>query len=493
LGTSVFALTSVPIKGILVNSSITIEVGQSSVLSASFTPKNTTQKLLVYKVWDKNVATVDANGLVTGVSVGKTVITVTSSSDKTISDKCVVTVTQPPQTKITIFYANGDPLHLQLVKDRIDTFMKKYPYYKIEDITITAASYIDGLRTKDAVGEFPDLVEARDVPTWVRAGKFAEMPDELTSLFKDPPLLDGKSYCVPFSSANNMGFFYNKKMFADYSLKEPKTYAEFLSLCDKLKAKGVAPLVVGNRDIFHVGFLWSQYWLDRVTADNPDWIGYRYKGRVHFTDKNVADCFTAYTDLFKKGYVEKGFASTADNQIASVLVSGKAAMFFSGTHMFSQIKAADPNFAFSWFPMPTEDGKINMIGGPQLNGWTYSTACAQDARKKAEAITWIKWFFQKENYTDYVQKMSFIPTTKAQYTLTYPVADMSKVLDAVNTCENLQLQWNNNWGINEIPPAFRNFAYKIAQEWATGSTSIADGLKKLDVEWDIEAKSFRPN
>lgn len=394
--------------------------------------------------------------------------------------------------KITFFYSIGDPLFKQIVEDRTAAFMKKNPKIKIENISISGGSYLDGLKTKDAVGEFPDMLEGRDVPLWARAGKLAEVSSSLMDLVENPPLLDGKAYTVPYAAANSLGFFYNAKMFKDFGLNEPKTYKEFLDLCEKIKAKKVAPIVVGDKDIFHVGFLWNAFFMNGITSKNPNWIADRYQGKVKWTDADMGNTFKQYTELFTKGYVEPGFMSTADNQIASVLVSGKAAMFYSGTHMFKQIADADPKFEIGWFPMPDENGKINMVGGSPLQGWSYSVSADKDADKKKAIDAFIRFWFEKDNYVDFLQQMGAVPTTKQKYDIKYPVAGMSEVLDAVNKASYKELMWNSKWGTNEIPSAFRNFAYKVAQEWSTGTTSIEDGLKKLDAEWDVQSKDFNP-
>lgn len=396
------------------------------------------------------------------------------------------------EVKISFGYTGGDPLLKQIISERVAAFVKKNPNIKIDEQSSGSGTYLDFLKTKDAVGEFPDLVETRETAIWQRAGRLAVMPEELTSLVENPPLLDGKCYTIPYSGANTNGIFYNAKMFKEHGLNEPKTYAEFLDVCEKLKAKKIAPLVLGAKDGFHIGFLWGKYWIDEVTAKNPNWISDRYKGKVKFLDANVVAALQKYIDLVKKGYVEPGYISTADNQIASILVSGKAAMFYSGTHMFKQIKDADPNFEFGWFALPDTDGKINLLAGSQNQGWSYSVNCEKDPDKKAAAIAWIKFWFEKENYVDYLQKMSAFPVTKEKVDIQYPIAGMDKVLQAVNNANFKDLNWNMKWGENEIPPQFRNFAYKAVQECMVGKTTVEDLCKKLDTEWDVQMKDFNP-
>lgn len=73
-------------------SSLKIEKGKSSQLTVVFTPENTTNKALSWKTSNKKVATVDANGLLTAVGIGKVTITATTKDGSKKSAKLTVYV-----------------------------------------------------------------------------------------------------------------------------------------------------------------------------------------------------------------------------------------------------------------------------------------------------------------------------------------------------------------------------------------------------------------
>lgn len=393
--------------------------------------------------------------------------------------------------ELTIFLSNGDPLANEVNAHILKTFQEKYPMIKIVDITPTAASFTEGLKSVDAVGEFPDILEARDVPMWARAGKLAEMDPETVALVPNAPTFNGKNYCVPTTVSNPLGFFYNKAFFDKHGFAEPATYGEFLELCEKIKATGeMAPIVVGAADVWHIGFLWMQIYINELTSKNPDFIKHLYTGEAKWTDQIAVDCFTKYADLFKNGYVEEGFMSTPDNQITSLLVGGKAAMFISLTHMIKQIETADPNFEFGWFPLPCEDGSLRMMGGSTLSGLTYSADLAEDEDKLLAANLYIRYNFSDEIYKYMLETMSFFPSRPVE--LDYPSSIMNKITETLARANALELGWNAKWGDNEIPTAFRNFAYKIAQEWATGTKTVEQGLADMQTEWNVQAADFNP-
>jgi hypothetical protein len=96
---------------------------------------------------------------------------------------------------------------------------------------------------------------------------------------------------------------------------------------------------------------------------------------------------------------------------------------------------------------------------------------------------------REDNYKYYLQTMSFLPVNDTEVDFGEIVNKMIAVQKAADTNEP---GWNSKWGDNEIPSAFRNFAYKIAQEWATGTKTIEQGLEEMQAEWDVQTQSFNP-
>ncbi|WP_241243094.1 ABC transporter substrate-binding protein [Paenibacillus whitsoniae] len=416
-----------------------------------------------------------------------------SSSTPAASPSAGAAASTAPKKNVsfTIGYATGDPATKQAMADAVAAFSKANPNIKITDLSEGGSqAYLDWLKTKDAVGEFPDLVEMRDTQLFSEAGKIAELPQEWLSLFADAPKLNGKNWTAPIVGTAPQGIIYSKKAYADAGItSEPKTYDEFLAAQEKLKAKGITPLTFGGKDIFHWGFWINKFLMDDVFADDPNWNSKRTKGQVSFADAGPTQAMKDFTELFTKGYVDKGYLSTADNQTASMLVTGKAAELFSGPWMFSQISQADPKFEFGWYPVPDRKGRIVVNGLNTLQGWSISTKANQDADKKAAISEFIKFFFAKDQYTKFMKQVNGIPTTKEK--ITYDAApQMQRVIEVMNDPKTIKsLQINSFWGDDQMPPQWRNWFYKLAQDWLVKGDFSADYLKKADVEWDANIKA----
>ena len=150
LAVSAVAISSVKLTAIKLNKSdLTITAGNTASLKVVFTPSNTTQRQLQYSTSDKEIATIDAKGLLTAVKAGKVTITVTSSSDSNISAECNVTVDAVKPVKLSIIDVAGNA---QLSQGAIDAFKVARPdlVSSIEIVKLTAPELAAKIRAQYA-------------------------------------------------------------------------------------------------------------------------------------------------------------------------------------------------------------------------------------------------------------------------------------------------------------------------------------------------------
>lgn len=397
-------------------------------------------------------------------------------------------VTEP--TELTYIFADGDEGAKASMNAIVDKFNETYP-----DITVTiepgnGGAYSEFIKTKDSVGEFPDVMEMRDTAMYVRAGKLEPLPDDIVALFRTTTEFDGKVYTAPLGGENTNGIIYNKTYFDENGWTEPATYDEFITLCQNIADKGdMAPLVVGGQDIWHMGFWFHKAYNDQVLSKDGDFIKHCYEGSKDFSDETFKATFEELQTIMQ--YAQEGWVSTPDAQITTFLVNDMAAMMYSGTHMFSQIAQADPEFEMGWFAVPSPDGKTRLVGGGGVGGLAVSAESAKDPNKKAAAEEFIRFFYAPENYKLYCETLSAIPSTVADPGLDVPDV-FQEVIDANASADDLAPMWNGRVGENELPPDFRNFTYKTLIEVLQGTRDIDSACEELNKTWQVASESFNP-
>ncbi len=104
--------TPVEVTGISIKQTTTIAIGDSETLSITYSPADAnTGKGVTWSSGNESVATVNANGNVTGIAAGTAIITVTSTTNPAITASCTVTVQAVAVTGISL---NKSSLNIQI-------------------------------------------------------------------------------------------------------------------------------------------------------------------------------------------------------------------------------------------------------------------------------------------------------------------------------------------------------------------------------------------
>ena len=82
---------NVAVTGVTLTSTLSVQIGKTATLTASVQPSNATNKGITWQSSNTGIATVN-NGTVTGVAIGETTITATTT-DGNKTATCAVTVT----------------------------------------------------------------------------------------------------------------------------------------------------------------------------------------------------------------------------------------------------------------------------------------------------------------------------------------------------------------------------------------------------------------
>lgn len=194
---------------------------------------------------------------------------------------------------------------------------------------------------------------------------------------KEASSYKGQQYALP-TDYFSWGVFYRKDLFDKVGVKsEPKTWAEFLDACKKLKAAGITPISVGGRDAWTLA-AWFDYLNLRIN-------GYKFhmqvmNGEVAYTDARIKKVFDTWKGLIDNGYfVENALTYSLDSSMPLVN-QGKAAMMLMGTFM-SPAVPTENKAVTGYFQFPVLDAKVPVAE----DGSAEVLLIPSKAKNKAEA------------------------------------------------------------------------------------------------------------
>ena len=383
------------------------------------------------------------------------------------------------QTILRITIGGGDASWESCMNEVASAYMKENPDVKIEIRTTANIENIDydkGLRIEEAKGDFNGIVEMRNVDLYQKNDKLAEIPDSLAEKMQTAKEIDGKTYSVP-RYYSCYGMIYNKEIFGKYHLTEPKTYSEFLALCETLKEKGITPLAMGAGDLWHLDNWLKILFSKDVLNKNPEWISMCNEGKVHWTDRETLNFLEDFKALFDNGYVNSEYDVAKDSETIEQLASGENAMLCSGTWMFSQIEKVSPQFQIGWFFIPVDDEQnaIRLDGGWE---WSITKACEEDGLYDV-AVDFLEFYYRKDIYQEVLQNMNGISSLKedVEYEMIPVQQQLIKEAKANGTVADTSI------GTGETPEGFANKLYGYLLELSQGKRTVQDTAELLENEW----------
>lgn len=254
---------------------------------------------------------------------------------------------------------HSDPAPKKAMEELIADFQAKNPGITVKWNNFDHEGY------KSAIRNFL-TADAPDVAAWyagnrmepfVKAGLFEDVSDVWAANGLDDQLksasasmtIDGKKWGVPYTYYQ-WGIYYRADIFKEQGIEPPKTWAELLAACEKLKAAGITPFAIGTKALWPTGG-WFDYLDLRVN-------GYEFhmdltSGKVPYTDPKVKAVFEKWGELVKPGYFLENHAALDWQDAIPQLVQGKAAMYLMGNFAVATMKDGglkEDQIGFMQFP-----------------------------------------------------------------------------------------------------------------------------------------------
>ncbi len=200
---------------------------------------------------------------------------------------------------------------------------------------------------------------------------------------------DGKLYGIPYQPFL-FTFLYNKDLFDKAGITEtPKTWDDFLAVCEKLKGIGVNPLTV---DDAYVDCLAGTHLSRLVGPEGTRDIVTNNK----WDDPSFVKMAQDWEDVYKKGYISKYVATNVWPTGQAEIADGTTAMYFNGSWLPNEIlDQTGPDFRWGSFAYPElPGGKTGAEAtnyGSQLFGVNKDTKYPDEAVALLVHLTTGKW------------------------------------------------------------------------------------------------------
>lgn len=291
---------------------------------------------------------------------------------------------------------NGDPKPRAFDEEVVKTWNEAHPDMPVQQSIIAHEDFKQAIRAYLTADPAPDVLTwfagnrtrffvekglILDISDMWAANKFDE---SFAPGFKALATANDKQYFLP-TSYYWWAIYYRPSLFKDAGIdKEPETWDELLTACDKLNAKGVTPITIGAK------FKWpAAAWFDYINMrlNGPQFHIDLTDLKVSYTDPKVKGVFEKWNELFEhKCFIEDPAALDWQEAI-DPMVQGKAAMYLMGGFILDSYPDEAEN-DLDFFRFPIIDPAMPVGEDAPTDGF-FMSANAQNAEAAKEFLAYL--------------------------------------------------------------------------------------------------------
>lgn len=330
--------------------------------------------------------------------------------DSSFKDREKASVSEEGNIRIQLVYAFQNAQWNQAVESVIAAFEEENPDILIEyQINYEDEVYEDVLNKLNARGELGDIVQIKTPYFYAASDLLAPIDQEVSELGFSNYIYNNQVYAVG-AIGSTVGVVYNKTLFNELGLTEPKTYQEFLNICSVLKENGKTPIIVGGKDLWHMEFWVNHFLRMDILQYDADWLMKCKAGTVSWEDEYPEDMFEHLYELFNSGYVDSNWRYTSDSSLPYIMSQGNSGMMYTGSWAVSQIQDLNPEMEIGWFYLPDEYGNV-IVGENRDVFWSVTKECGQDENKYKAAMKFLEFFYTSDEYEIICNQMNALYST----------------------------------------------------------------------------------
>jgi ABC-type glycerol-3-phosphate transport system substrate-binding protein len=321
----------------------------------------------------------------------------------------------PVEKRLVIYNSmHGDPVPREADEELVQMFEEANPGIDVVHSIVAHEDF------KQAIRAYLTASTPPDVMTWFagnRARFFIDKGlimdisdvwedegwnDDYAKGFRALSTVDGKQYFLP-TSWYWWAVYYRPSIFDQLGLEPPKTWDEFLQVCETLKQNGFTPLTIGTK------YRWTAAaWFDylNMRVNGPEFHINLMLGTEKYDDPRVLKVFTDYwAPLIEKGYFLEDAAAYSWQEGLQFMIDGSAAMYLMGDFVrdsFPDELEDDLDF----FQFPIIDPSVSIGEDAPTDGYFL----AADAQHADEAKAFLGFLGSVEMQQYFAEKLGRLST-----------------------------------------------------------------------------------
>ena len=373
--------------------------------------------------------------------------------------------------KIKLEFFQSKEEVVDLFDELIEKFEKENPDIDIEQNCVPSPGVV--LKSRLVKNDIPDILAIGGDSAYGEIARAGVLVD-----FSGDPILEKvhEAYVemidkiaktetkngIPYA-ANANTVLYNVKKFKELGIDAPKTWDEFIAICEKIKASGEVPLYLTFKTAWTIMVPFNSI-VANIQGD--DFIEKRLKNETSFAEKygEVAEKLLAlldygHDDNFGVGY-DDGNTSFAN---------GKSFMLIQGIWAISSVKKANPDIEIGVFALPVRDKyEDNRL----VSGVDTVLSISNSTKYSKEAKEFVQFLIKEENIQYYINQERLYSCVKGVY---------QEDPDLIGIKEYFETGRITSFPDHYYPPGMG--VSNLAQEFLINK-DIDAFIEKLDNEWD---------
>ncbi|MBW5448224.1 extracellular solute-binding protein [Cohnella sp. CFH 77786] len=387
---------------------------------------------------------------------------------------------QSEESKVEIEFFQLKPEAVDTYNEIIKKFESENPNIKVTQNNVPDAKNV--LKLRMTSNDMPDIFIAypneAEFKKYVEEGYILDISDQKALENVNPNVLDSikinnKSYSLPIS-LNTIGIFYNKAIFDQLKLSVPKTFSELIAAAEKIKAAGIVPFALSDKDDWTAGIQANDLIGMEMGKENADqFFADVIEGKQSTANNEVlGQVADKIIELRKYGPADA--SSLGYDQAISMFSTEKAAMFINGIWANPSVIKANPNLKYSMFPIPaTEAGNTKVIYG--IDAAVSISATTQHKEEAAKFLEFLSKTETAQLFADKDKSPSVIKGVKVNFE---PIQNLTQYLDENKSFEWLHFKW----------PAGMEGQFNKEVQTLVVTKSKDDFFKRLDEEFKKSKK-----